>query len=127
MGDFTLGAEQHGVNCELALFDGGRFVLNTVSPQPRKKAASILRELVTDPPSGGEKLFGLRAAIQNIDTTATEVCHRNPFGVSEGPRVLGSKERSTVSVISLGDEYARAPNDYNTNLRRFSAAQVWMP
>ena len=75
----------------------------------------------------------LRAAIQSIDTTATEVLSsreslrlsqlRVQAGVGVQREVVNNQRDLTQAEL----KYARAINDYNTNLARFSAAQVWMP
>ena len=125
MGDFTYGVQNStALTASWRLFDGGRA---RAEYRRSKQAAEEIRlnfartrdqiRLQVE-----RSFLGLRAAIQNIDTTATEVLSsqeslrlsqlRVQAGVGVQREVVNSQRDLTQAEL----KYARALNDYNTNL-----------
>ena len=125
MGDFTYGVQNStALTASWRLFDGG---LARAEYRRSKQAAEESRlnfartrdqiRLQVE-----RSFLGLRAAIQNIDTTATEVLSsqeslrlsqlRVQAGVGVQREVVNSQRDLTQAEL----KYARALNDYNTNL-----------
>jgi len=125
MGDFTYGVQNStSLTASWRLFDGGR---SRAEYRRSKQAAEESRlnfartrdqiRLQVE-----RSFLGLRAAIQNIDTTATEVLSsqesfrlsqlRVQAGVGVQREVVNSQRDLTQAEL----KYARALNDYNTNL-----------
>ena len=125
MGDFTYGVQNStALTASWRLFDGGR----ARAEYRRSKQAAEESRLNFARTRDQIRLqversfFGLRAAIQNIDTTATEVLSsqeslrlsqlRVQAGVGVQREVVNSQRDLTQAEL----KYARALNDYNTNL-----------
>ena len=125
MGDFTYGVQNStALTASWRLFDGGRARAEyrrskQAAEESRLNFARTRDQLRLQV----ERSFlGLRAAIQNIDTTATEVLSsqeslrlsqlRVQAGVGVQREVVNSQRDLTQAEL----KYARALNDYNTNL-----------
>ncbi|WP_115131735.1 TolC family protein [Synechococcus sp. N26] len=125
MGDFTYGVQNStALTASWRLFDGGR----ARAEYRRSKQAAEESRLNFARTRDQIRLqvernfLGLRAAIQNIDTTATEVLSsqeslrlsqlRVQAGVGVQREVVNSQRDLTQAEL----KYARAINDYNTNL-----------
>nr|WP_255616195.1 TolC family protein [Synechococcus sp. MU1642] len=125
MGDFTYGVQNStALTASWRLFDGGR----ARAEYRRSKQAAEESRLNFARTRDQIRLqversfFGLRAAIQSIDTTATEVLSsqeslrlsqlRVQAGVGVQREVVNSQRDLTQAEL----KYARAINDYNTNL-----------
>ena len=127
MGDFTYGWDNStALRANWRLFDGGRARaeyrrFKQAAEQSRfdfaKQRDRIRLEVE-------ESFFGLRAAIQSIDTTAIEVLSsreslrlsqlRVQAGVGVQREVVNNQRDLTQAEL----KYARAISDYNTNLAR---------
>ena len=125
MGDFTYGVQNStALTASWRLFDGGRARAEyRRSKQAAEESRFNLPDLRDQIRLQVERSFlGLRAAIQNIDTTATEVLSsqeslrlsqlRVQAGVGVQREVVNSQRDLTQAEL----KYARAINDYNTNL-----------
>ena len=125
MGDFTYGVQNStALTATWRLFDGGR----ARAEYKRSKHAAEESRLNFARTRDQIRLqversfLGLRAAIQNIDTTSTEVLSsreslrlsqlRVQAGVGVQREVVNSQRDLTQAEL----KYARALNDYNTNL-----------
>ncbi len=125
MGDFTYGVQNStALTATWRLFDGGR----ARAEYKRSKQAAEESRLNFARTRDQIRLqversfLGLRAAIQNIDTTSTEVLSsreslrlsqlRVQAGVGVQREVVNSQRDLTQAEL----KYARALNDYNTNL-----------
>ena len=125
MGDYTYGVQNStALTATWRLFDGGR----ARAEYKRSKQAAEESRLNFARTRDQIRLqversfFGLRAAIQSIDTTATEVLSaheslrlsqlRVQAGVGVQREVVNSQRDLTQAEL----KYARATNDYNTNL-----------
>ena len=125
MGDFTYGVQNStALTASWRLFDGGRaraeYRLSKQAAEESRLNFARTRDQIR---LQVERSFlGLRAAIQNIDTTATEVLSsqeslrlsqlRVQAGVGVQREVVNSQRDLTQAEL----KYARALNDYNTNL-----------
>ena len=125
MGDFTYGVQNStALTASWRLFDGGRaraeYRRSKQAAEESRLNFARTRDLIR---LQVERSFlGLRAAIQNIDTTATEVLSsqeslrlsqlRVQAGVGVQREVVNSQRDLTQAEL----KYARALNDYNTNL-----------
>ena len=125
MGDFTYGVQNStALTASWRLFDGGRARAEyrrskQAAEQSRFNFARTRDQIRFEVE---QSFFGLRAAIQNIDTTATEVLSsqeslrlsqlRVQAGVGVQREVVNSQRDLTQAEL----KYARALNDYNTNL-----------
>ena len=125
MGDFTYGVQNStALTASWRLFDGGRARAEyrrskQAAEESRLNFARTRDQIRFQVESS---FFGLRAAIQNIDTTATEVLSsqeslrlsqlRVQAGVGVQREVVNSQRDLTQAEL----KYARALNDYNTNL-----------
>ena len=125
MEDFTYGVQNStALTASWRLFDGGRaraeYRLSKQAAEESRLNFARTRDQIR---LQVERSFlGLRAAIQNIDTTATEVLSsqeslrlsqlRVQAGVGVQREVVNSQRDLTQAEL----KYARALNDYNTNL-----------
>ena len=125
MGDFTYGVQNStALTATWRLFDGGRARAEykrskQAAEQSRLNFARIRDQIRLQVE---RSFFGLRAAIQNIDTTSTEVLSsreslrlsqlRVQAGVGVQREVVNSQRDLTQAEL----KYARALTDYNTNL-----------
>ena len=125
MGDFTYGVQNStALTASWRLFDGGRARAEyRRSKQAAEESRLNFARTRDQIRLQVERSFlGLRAAIQNIDTTATEVLSsqeslrlsqlRVQAGVGVQREVVNSQRDLTQAEL----KYARALNDYNTNL-----------
>ena len=125
MGDFTYGVQNStALTASWRLFDGGRARAQyRRSKQAAEESRLNFARTRDQIRLQVERSFlGLRAAIQNIDTTATEVLSsqeslrlsqlRVQAGVGVQREVVNSQRDLTQAEL----KYARALNDYNTNL-----------
>ena len=125
MGDFTYGVQNStALTATWRLFDGGRARAEyRRSKQAAEESRLNFARTRDQIRLQVERSFlGLRAAIQNIDTTATEVLSsqeslrlsqlRVQAGVGVQREVVNSQRDLTQAEL----KYARALNDYNTNL-----------
>ena len=125
MGDFTYGVQNStALTVSWRLFDGGRARAEyRRSKQAAEESRLNFARTRDQIRLQVERSFlGLRAAIQNIDTTATEVLSsqeslrlsqlRVQAGVGVQREVVNSQRDLTQAEL----KYARALNDYNTNL-----------
>ena len=125
MGDFTYGVQNStALTAIWRLFDGGRARAEyRRSKQAAEESRLNFARTRDQIRLQVERSFlGLRAAIQNIDTTATEVLSsqeslrlsqlRVQAGVGVQREVVNSQRDLTQAEL----KYARALNDYNTNL-----------
>ena len=125
MGDFTYGVRNStALTASWRLFDGGRARAEyRRSKQAAEESRLNFARTRDQIRLQVERSFlGLRAAIQNIDTTATEVLSsqeslrlsqlRVQAGVGVQREVVNSQRDLTQAEL----KYARALNDYNTNL-----------
>jgi len=125
MGDFTYGVQNStALTASWRLFDGGRaraeYRLSKQAAEESRLDFARTRDQIRLQVE--RSFFGLRAAIQNIDTTATEVLSsqeslrlsqlRVQAGVGVQREVVNSQRDLTQAEL----KYARALNDYNTNL-----------
>ena len=125
MGDFTYGVQNStALTASWRLFDGGRARAEyrrskQAAEESRLNFARTRDQIRFQVESS---FFGLRAAIQNIDTTATEVLAsreslrlsqlRVQAGVGVQREVVNSQRDLTQAEL----KYARAITDYNRNL-----------
>ena len=125
MGDFTYGVQNStALTASWRLFDGGRARAEyRRSKQAAEESRLNFARTRDQIRLQVERSFlGLQAAIQNIDTTATEVLSsqeslrlsqlRVQAGVGVQREVVNSQRDLTQAEL----KYARALNDYNTNL-----------
>ena len=125
MGDFTYGVQNStALTASWRLFDGGRARAEyRRSKQAAEESRLNFARTRDQIRFQVERSFlGLRAAIQNIDTTAIEVLSsqeslrlsqlRVQAGVGVQREVVNSQRDLTQAEL----KYARALNDYNTNL-----------
>ena len=125
MGDFTYGVQNStALTASWRLFDGGRARAEyRRSKQAAEESRLNFARTRDQIRLQVERSFlGLRAAIQSIDTTATEVLSsqeslrlsqlRVQAGVGVQREVVNSQRDLTQAEL----KYARALNDYNTNL-----------
>ena len=125
MGDFTYGVQNStALTASWRLFDGGRARAEyRRSKQAAEESRLNFARTRDQIRLQVERSFlGLRAAIQNIDTTATEVLSsqeslrlsqlRVQAGVGVQREVVNSQRDLTQAEL----KYVRALNDYNTNL-----------
>ena len=125
MGDFTYDVQNStALTASWRLFDGGRARAEyRRSKQAAEESRLNFARTRDQIRLQVERSFlGLRAAIQNIDTTATEVLSsqeslrlsqlRVQAGVGVQREVVNSQRDLTQAEL----KYARALNDYNTNL-----------
>ena len=125
MGDFTYGVQNStALTASWRLFDGGRARAEyRRSKQAAEESRFNFARTRDQIRLQVERSFlGLQAAIQNIDTTATEVLSsqeslrlsqlRVQAGVGVQREVVNSQRDLTQAEL----KYARALNDYNTNL-----------
>ena len=125
MGDFTYGVQNStALTASWRLFDGGRARAEyRRSKQAAEESRLNFARTRDQIRLQVERSFlGLRAAIQNIDTTATEVLSsqeslrlsqlRVQAGVGVQREVVNSQRDLTQAEL----KYARALHDYNTNL-----------
>ena len=125
MGDFTYGVQNStALTASWRLFDGGRARAEyRRSKQAAEESRLNFARTRDQIRLQVERSFlGLRAAIQNIDTTATEVLSsqeslrlsqlRVQAGVGTQREVVNNQRDLTQAEL----KYARAINDYNTNL-----------
>ncbi len=125
MGDFTYGVQNStALTASWRLFDGGRaraeYRRSKQAAEESRLNFARTRDQIRFQVE--RSFFGLRAAIQNIDTTATEVLSskeslrlsqlRVQAGVGVQREVVNSQRDLTQAEL----KYARALNDYNTNL-----------
>ena len=125
MGDFTNGFQNStALTASWRLFDGGRARAEykrskQVAQQIRFDFANLRNQIRFEVE---QSFFGLRAAIQTIDTTAAEVLAareslrlsqlRVQAGVGVQREVVNTQRDLTQAEL----KYANAVNDYNTNL-----------
>ena len=125
MGDFTNGFQNStALTASWRLFDGGRARAEyqrskQVAQQTRFDFANLRNQIRFEVE---QSFFGLRAAIQTIDTTAAEVLAareslrlsqlRVQAGVGVQREVVNTQRDLTQAEL----KYANAVNDYNTNL-----------
>ena len=125
MGDFTYGVQNStALTASWRLFDGGRARAEyRRSKQAAEESRLNFARTRDQIRLQVERSFlGLQAAIQNIDTTATEVLSsqeslrlsqlRVQAGVGVQREVVNSQRDLTQAEL----KYSRALNDYNTNL-----------
>ena len=125
MGDFTYGVQNStALTASWRLFDGGRAGAEyRRSKQAAEQSQFNFAKLRDQIRFEVEQSFlGLRAAIQSIDTTAIEVLSskeslrlsqlRVQAGVGVQREVVNNQRDLTQAEL----KYARAINDYNTNL-----------
>ena len=125
MGDFTYGVQNStALRASWRLFDGGRARAEyrrskQAAEQSRFDFATLRNRIRLEVE---QSFFGLRAAIQNIDTTATEVLSSkeslrlSQLRVQAGVGVQREVVNNQRDVTQAELKYARAINDYNTNL-----------
>ena len=129
MGDFTYGMQNStALTASWRLFDGGRA---RAQYRRSKQAAeesrfNFARSRDQIRLQVEESFFGLRSAIQSIDTTASEVLSsreslrlaqlRVQAGVTTQREVVNTQRDLTQAEL----KYARAIRDYNTNLSELS-------
>ena len=125
MGDFTYGVQNStALTASWRLFDGGRARAEyrrskQAAEQSRFNFANTRDQIRLEVE---DSFIGLRAAIQSIDTTASEVLSskeslrlsqlRVQAGVSTQREVVNNQRDVTQAEL----KYARAIRDYNTNL-----------
>ena len=125
MGDFTYGVQNStALRASWRLFDGGRARAQyrrskQAAEESRFNFARTRDQIRLEVE---QSFFGLRAAIQSIDTTATEVLSskeslrlsqlRVQAGVGVQREVVNNQRDLTQAEL----KYARAISDYNTNL-----------
>ena len=125
MGDFTYGVQNStALTASWRLFDGGRARAEYRRSKQAAEESRVIFARTRDQIrfQVESSFFGQRAAIQNIDTTATEVLSsqeslrlsqlRVQAGVGVQREVVNSQRDLTQAEL----KYARALNDYNTNL-----------
>ena len=125
MGDFTYGVQNStALTASWRLFDGGRaraeYKRSKQAAEESRLNFARTRDQIRFQVESS--FFGLRAAIQNIDTTATEVLAsreslrlsqlRVQAGVGVQREVVNSQRDLTQAEL----KYARAITDYNRNL-----------
>ena len=125
MGDFTYGVQNStALTASWRLFDGGRagaeYRRSKQAAQQSRFDFANLRDQIRFEVE--QSFLGLRAAIQSIDTTAIEVLSskeslrlsqlRVQAGVGVQREVVNNQRDLTQAEL----KYARAINDYNTNL-----------
>ncbi len=125
MGDFTYGVQNStALTASWRLFDGGRaraeYKRSKQAAEESRLNFARTRDQIRFQVE--RSFFGLRAAIQSIETTATEVLAsreslrlsqlRVQAGVGVQREVVNSQRDLTQAEL----KYARAINDYNTNL-----------
>ena len=125
MGDFTYGVQNSSaLTASWRLFDGGRagaeYRRSKQAAQQSRFDFANLRDQIRFEVE--QSFLGLRAAIQSIDTTAIEVLSskeslrlsqlRVQAGVGVQREVVNNQRDLTQAEL----KYARAINDYNTNL-----------
>ena len=125
MGDFTYGVQNStALTASWRLFDGGRagaeYRRSKQAAEQSQFDFANLRDQIRFEVE--QSFLGLRAAIQSIDTTATEVLSskeslrlsqlRVQAGVGVQREVVNNQRDLTQAEL----KYARAINDYNTNL-----------
>ena len=127
MGDFTYGMQNStALRANWRLFDGGRaraeYRRSKQAAEQSRFDFAVQRDQIRFEVE--QSFFGLRAAIQSIDTTATEVLSsreslrlsqlRVQAGVGVQREVVNNQRDLTQAEL----KYARAISDYNTNLAR---------
>ena len=127
MGDFTYGWNNStALRANWRLFDGGRARaeyrrFKQAADQSRFDFASRRNRIRLEVE---QSFFGLRAAIQSIDTTAIEVLSSkeslrlSQLRVQAGVGVQREVVNNQRDVTQAELKYARAISDYNTNLAR---------
>ena len=125
MGDFTYGVQNStALTASWRLFDGGRaraeYKRSKQAAEESRLNFARTRDQIRFQVE--RSFFGLRAAVQSIETTATEVLAsreslrlsqlRVQAGVGVQREVVNSQRDLTQAEL----KYARAINDYNTNL-----------
>ena len=125
MGDFTYGVQNStALTASWRLFDGGRaraeYRRSKQAAEESRFNFARTRDQIRFEVE--QSFFGLRAAIQSIDTTAIEVLSsreslrlsqlRVQAGVGVQREVVNNQRDLTQAEL----KYARAINDYNTNL-----------
>ena len=125
MGDFTYGMQNStALTANWRLFDGGRaqaqYRLSKQAAEESRLNFARIRDGIRLQVE--ESFFGLRSAIQSIDTTATEVLSsreslrlsqlRVQAGVGVQREVVNNQRDLTQAEL----KYARAINQYNTSL-----------
>ena len=127
MGDFTYGWDNStALRANWRLFDGGRARaeyrrFKQAAEQSRFDFANRRNRIRLEVE---QSFFGLRAAIQSIDTTAIEVLSSkeslrlSQLRVQAGVGVQREVVNNQRDVTQAELKYARAISDYNTNLAR---------
>ena len=116
--------QQHGLRANWRLFDGGRARaeyrrFKQAAEQSRFDFANRRNRIRLEVE---QSFFGLRAAIQSIDTTAIEVLSSkeslrlSQLRVQAGVGVQREVVNNQRDVTQAELKYARAINNYNTNL-----------